>query len=272
MTKIFLFLCLMGILFAFSECQSVVEPRWSDCVRPAPFGYGRTWITSSHCEPTCRNVTWESARQGTMIKFTITGGSVGYMAIALSSDYVMGPADDAYICSRLKPTSSETVIKSAYLTGHRPPTIVGTVSPENVESITIAKTIMKCSFYREFNITKLVGTTPVTWDIRTSTFNVFYTEGPVSSNGKALMHEFQARTTRTFTLLTPQVIYAQSQETRPRTTTSSGGNLSTVAAKSTSNVLERNNGTEKSTNSGTSILINNALLAPLLISFSCFLI
>jgi len=42
--------------------------------------------------------------------------------------FSQGPADDTYVCSRSSPSSYTIKHSSAYLTGHKPPTLVTPVS------------------------------------------------------------------------------------------------------------------------------------------------
>nr|XP_002130811.1 uncharacterized protein LOC100184171 [Ciona intestinalis] len=271
---------MVATLFALAKCQTLVEPSQEDVISLTATGNGRTWIPTANCEPVCRNVTWE--RIGNMVKFTIVGGSAGYIAVAISSDTNMGPADDSYVCSRATPTSENLSLSSSYLTGHGPPVVVGPVSAENVVSTAIVNGEMECSFFRALGVTKTVETTPATWNIQTTNFNLLYAEGNLLADGSLTYHTHRFHTSQAFTLLPPQ----EPEETTAASTTTTMSpdiNASTAGEPSNGTVTDHvpvvipqtaatTIGIIENTTSDASGTVHSVLLMSLLTFFSCFII
>ncbi|XP_078492390.1 uncharacterized protein LOC100180002 [Ciona intestinalis] len=166
--------------------------------------YGRwTWNVSSNCNPACRTVSWEKvAVVGVInVKFTLSGPDVGYMAVSISEDEDMGPADDVYMCVVMPPANTSVVVTSGYLTGHGPPTVTGSVG---TQSSSIANGVASCAFYRPLSVSQNVSGTNHTWDVNTGTFNLLFAEGPVTTAGSIRRHTFRAHTHGVFNLFKPE--------------------------------------------------------------------
>nr|XP_002129252.1 putative ferric-chelate reductase 1 [Ciona intestinalis] len=200
---------LVSVLLLVCCCNAGTKTKYpahnaqDDIKKVASYG-SWTWNVSSNCNPACRTVSWEKVDEVGVInvKFTLSGPDVGYLAVSISENEDMGPADDVYICVVMPPANtSDVVITSGYLTGHGPATVTGPV-PTQLSSV--ANGSVSCTFYRPLSVTRNISGTYHTWDVNTGTFNLLYAEGPVTAAGSIRRHTYRAFTHGVFNLFKPE--------------------------------------------------------------------
>ncbi|XP_078482903.1 ferric-chelate reductase 1-like [Ciona intestinalis] len=195
---------LVSILVLICSCYGQSSPAHNDQDNIAKLASGDGWLwnTTTDCSPACRTITWEKTVRGgnDALKFTVSGPNLGYVAVAISTDEGMGPADDTYICTT---ASSTVVVHSGYLTAEIPPGITATLATSDVTS-SITNGVITCSFYRPMSVTKSVAGSDVTWNVNNQNFNVLYAEGAIDANRSIHYHSLRKHTHGAFNLLKPK--------------------------------------------------------------------